>query len=294
MLVDSRDALLAQGFYVPTSMGKGEHVDLVNIVVDSGKKFSRRKALGLKTPEQIDAFKKKRRRKIMAELERAAHPDRTLVISSERFFSTLTLEDELDALRDILGSCCARVEIVCYLRPQHEFAQSIYTTLLRNGYNRPNVLPALGQRSREARKYNYNRVLSFWEDGFSADKITLRRFQSARLEQGNAVNDFMKVVGIDPDPITIPDNQNTSLSARGQLVLRAFNTLAPRGGPVRDKLRAELVKVLERVASGKGATSSLAEKRAFFDHYTRSNQQIQKRYFPDEDTLFDDPFKGKG
>jgi len=170
MLVDNRAALRAQGFYVPTSMGKGEHVDLVNIVVESGKKFSRRKALGLKTPEQVDAFKEKRRRKIMAELEGAAQPDRTLIISSERFFSTLTFEEELDALRDILRSCCAQVEIVCYLRPQHEFAQSIYSTLLRNGINRPNVLPALGQRTRETRKYNYNRVLSFWENGFPADR----------------------------------------------------------------------------------------------------------------------------
>jgi len=103
----------------------------------------------------------------------------------------------------------------------------------------------------------------------------------------------MKVVGIDPGPITIPDNQNTSLSARGQSVLRGFNTLAPRGGPVRDRLRDKLIKGLERVASGKGTTSSLDEKRAFFEHYARSNQKIQKRYFPGEDALFDDPFKGQ-
>lgn len=287
----NRAHLLSQGFYIPTTVGASEHIDLVNLIVNSQKKFSRRKNLGLNSLQSIDSYKKNLEQKFYSELDRFSSPDKTLIISSERFFSLLTHRHEISRLNSILLEYCSEIEIVCYIRPQHEFAKSIYSTLLRNGANRPNVLPDLGSPSREQRKYNYNQVLRFWEKGIPSAKLTVRRFTPFHLIQRNVVYDFSQIAGIDPHALALPEYKNVSLNRHAQNMLQVYNQKFPEiGGDFKSQLRRSLIKFLERFFSGEGHLHRRSDQQQFYEKFADSNRSLQLRYFPDSDELFDFPF----
>ena len=176
-------------------MGGNEHIDLVSYIVNPKKKFSRRILLDLNDAKAVEEHKEKIGAKFHQELSAAATRGDTLIISSERLFALVTFEHEIRELRDLLMQYCESFEVVCYIRPQHEFAFSLHSTMLRKGINRPNALPDFDVPSREARKYNYNRVLLFWERHFPSAKFTIRRFTKKHLIDGNAVHDFANVAG---------------------------------------------------------------------------------------------------
>ena len=292
LLNANRSKLLKQGFYLPKSMGPNEHIDLVSLIVNSKKKFSRRKALELHSPEKVEAHKKEIAAKIHAELKKAAPAGGILIITSERLFSMVTGESEIKALRELLNAYCETIEIVCYIRPQHEFATSLYSTMLRKGINREKVLPQFKKTTRESRKYNYNKVLLFWQAHFPKAEITVRLFMRKHFVDGNVVNDFASVAGIDLGPLTIPNNKNISLSNSAQRILYYYNKFMPNFGKNRKAtFRKHLIEFLENRLSGRGAPVPASEQKAFYDRYEKSNQLLKNRLFPDSEELFDFPFR---
>jgi len=285
-------ALLAkQGFFVPRSMGHNEHIELVNMIASPTKKFSRRKALDLLSIEKLETHKAEVAAKVHAELAQAATNGGTLVISSERLFSVVNDKDKIRELRRLILKYCETIEIICYIRPQHEFAASLYSTMLRKGINRDEVLPSFEKPSIERRKYSYNRVLLFWERHFPSAKFTIRRFTKKHLIDGNAVHDFANVAGIDLKPLTIPGHKNVSLGSSAQRILFAYNRFAPDSGRFdKDLNRRRLIRMLGKVLSSQGSSIPVAEQKAFYDQYARTNRMLKKRYFPDSKELFDFPF----
>jgi len=291
MFRENRAVLAEQGFFVPKSMGGNEHIDLVSYIVNPKKKFSRRILLDLNDAKAVEEHKEKIGAKFHQELSAAATRGDTLIISSERLFALVTFEHEIRELRDLLMQYCESFEVVCYIRPQHEFAFSLHSTMLRKGINRPNALPDFDVPSREARKYNYNRVLLFWERHFPSAKFTIRRFTKKHLIDGNAVHDFANVAGIDLEPLTIPEHKNLSLGSSAQRILFAYNRFAPDNRIFdKDLNRRRLIRLLGKVLGSQGSSIPVAEQKAFYDRYARTNRMLKKRYFPDSKELFDFPF----
>jgi len=290
-LRENRNALLEQGYYVPLTMGQREHVGLVHLFAQSQKRFSTRTTLGLHTVDQVEAHQKSLNQKVRAEMYAEARAGRTLLISAERFFTVMTEESELKALRAFLYEFCRELDIVAYVRPQHEFAISMLSTNLKNGSIQKKVLQDLKKSNGLERKCDYAGVLHFWENHFPDASYKIRKFGRSELINGDSVSDFSHVTGINEHGLTRPKRQNESLNWNAQLFMMMLNRqMSGTPKKMRSKNRAQTYRALEKHYSGTGIIPSRTEALAFFGHFSESNESLRKRFFPDSKTLFDVSF----
>lgn len=291
-LLENRDALLEQGYYVPQSMGPREHVGLVHLFAKSHKPFSTRTTLGLHTVSKVEAHQKTLNQKVRAEMKAEARTGRTLVISAERFFTVMTDESELQSLKAFLYEFCRELDIVSYVRPQHEFAISIFSTNLKNGSCQKKVYQDLTKHKGMARKCDYAGVLSFWEKKFPKAEFKVRKFVRSELVDGDVVADFSHLAGINTQGLAIPKRRNESLSWKAQLfVLKLNEQMINTPQKLRSKNRAQTYKALEKYYSGNGVFPSQAASRNFFEQFSESNERLRHRFFPNSKTLFDVSFE---
>ncbi len=283
----NRVELRAQGFTIPKSMGRSEHVDLVCAFANSNKRFSRRRFLGLKTPEQVEAYNTTLIARIGNELETQARPDSTLIISSERLLTQINEPEEIDALRTFLLRYCEEVEVVCYIRPQHEFAVSIFTTKLRSGSSDATCFPEIDESSADSRFYFYDTILNFWNEQFPECELTVRRFERNRLIGGDTIEDFSHVVGMTTDGLQTLPLLNPSLSAEAQVFLQRLNPhiSKPRRTKAK-KSRGPVNDILERHFSGAGMLPSRQAAIDFYDQFAESNDRTRRVWFREDDHLF--------
>lgn len=291
-LRENRNALLEQGYYVPLTMGQGEHVGLVHLFAQSQKRFSTRTTLGLHTVDKVEAHQETLNQKVRAEMHAEARAGRTLLISSERFFTVMTDESELKALRAFLYEFCRELDIVAYVRPQHEFAISMFSTSLKNGSRQKVVLQDLTKNNGMARKCDYAGVLQFWESHFPDANYKIQVYGRSKLVNGDSVVDFSYVTGINEQGLIRPERQNESLNWKAQLFVMKMNgQMGDIPTKRRSKIRAQIYRALEKYYSGAGILPSRTEARAFFEHFSESNERLRKRFFPASETLFDVSFE---
>ena len=290
-LRENRNALLRQGYYVPQTMGSREHVRLVHLFAQSHKSFSTRRTLGLHTVDKVEAHQRALDLKVRAEMQAEAQTGRTLLISAERFFTMMTEESELSALRAFLYEFCHELKIVTYVRPQHEFAISMFSTNLKNGGRQKVIYQDLNKSKLMARKCDYARVLSFWEKHFPDAEFNIRRFVRSELVYGDSVADFSHVTGINTQGLVQPKRQNESLNWKAQLFLMKLNKQVDNTSKkTRSKSRIQTNRILEQYYSGTGILPSRAASRAFFEQFSDSNERLRYRFFPNSETLFDVSF----
>lgn len=287
----NRDKLHEQGYYIPKTMGPSEHIDFVCLFADSKKKFSRRRRLGLQTPQQTDEHKKELALRISAEMSEAADSEKTLIISTERLFTMISNESEILQLKNFLLKFSEQVEVVAYIRAQHEFALSIYSTALKRGRYQPTCLPKIVEGTISERSYNYFKVLSFWKKHFSEAKLTVKKHQKQSLVDGDTISDFSELVGIDHKPLIIPNNHNVSLSATAQSFLRHFNKYIPTVDSKNSaKHRSNVNKILTDHCQGPSLLPSKNEAIKFYKKFEESNEKLRTEWFPDDENLFDVSF----
>jgi len=203
----------------------------------------------------------------------------------------LTDDSELTALKTFLYEFCRELDIVAYVRPQHEFAISMFSTNLKNGSRQKVILQDLTQNKGMARKCDYAGVLNFWEDHFPAAKFKVRKFGRSELVNGDSVSDFSHVTGIRDQGLIKPERRNESLSWKAQLFTMKLNGQMDHiPKKMRSKNRAHIFRALEKHFSGTGIMPGRTETRAFFEHFSESNERLRKRYFSDSKTLFDVSF----
>lgn len=291
-LLENRDALLEQGYYVPRTMGPREHVGLVHLFAKSHKSFSMRTTLGLHTVGKVEAHQKALNHKVRAEMLAEARTGRTLVISAERFFTVMTDESELQSLKALLYEFCRELDIVAYVRPQHEFAISIFSTNLKNGSCQKKVYQDLTKHKGMARKCDYAGVLSFWEKNFPKAEFKIRKFVRSDLVNGDVVADFSHLASINTQSLALPKRRNESLSWKAQLFVMKLNEkMINTPQKLRSKKRAQTYRALEKHYSGTGVLPSRAASHSFFEQFSESNERLRHRFFPDSKTLFDVSFE---
>lgn len=291
-LKTNREKLLELGFFIPQAMGRSEHVDLVCLFANSTKRFSRRTRLGLRTEASVEQHKSVLYTKIEAELRKNADSSRSLVISTERLFTMISEKEEINALKEFLLKLCDTVEIIAYIRPQHEFALSIYSTALKGGSIQSSCYPKIDDKSQRSRAYYYDQVLNFWKKHFHESVITVRKFQRKELIDGDTIQDFAKILDIDTATLTPPRNHNISLSAKAQTFLKYFNQYIPKyNSPKTSQIRGNINKILENNFPGSSKLPSRAEARAFYDQFSQSNENTRTNWFPLHSTLFDVSFE---
>lgn len=129
-----------------------------------------------------------------------AHREGTVLLSSEEF-SRGDPERLVDfaAVRDSLSGF-ESIEVICVLRPQWQFLQSVYLELSKS--KSPPRPPRLVESALETGMFqglwiDYNMILDRLEQFFAPTEITLMDFEAARRAEGGIIGSMLRHLGTD-------------------------------------------------------------------------------------------------
>ena len=295
----NREELLSRGFFVPRTLSP--HLELANherlTTMSLGlSKLSDdlRVAAGLTQAGQVISHRAAVAEAFMDEVRSLGRSARTLVLSNEHCHSRLTADDEVRTLSEFLFRFSRDVEVIVYLRPQHELAVSLYNQALKAGYSDIDVLPDFAKaeaRWVEREFFDYAELVLRWGRVFGGGNITARRFDRETLVGGSVVDDFFRCIGCDTAGLARSHDVNVTISAELQSVLNAINRYAQ--GPQRalsGDLRFKVNTLLERLSRGPGRKPARADVERFFGMFRQGNELVRRLHFPERASLFDITF----
>lgn len=286
-LLQQRHELREQGVLYSDSLRPpqgGSHARLHMYAMDKGRVDDWRRGARLTTPSRVEAFRGAVRRALAEELAGSGPADMFL-LSSEHCQSRLRTVEEIERLADLLGLVCDEVEVILYLRPQHETAVSLYSTRIKVGHAHADPF---ADGSAEPGYYDYGALVSRWAAVFGKSNLKVRLYQRHELAGGDILEDFASVVGLSIPLRPSVTRANPSLSPRGLRVLGAVNTVLPRfvlGR--RNPLRRPLNRIFETFYPGSGPTVDADEAAAFLARFESSNEVVRSMYFRDRGALFE-------
>lgn len=127
-----------------------------------------------------------------------AGSDRTVLLSSEEFSRERAIS-EMGPIRDII-SVFDTVEVVCVLRSQWQFLQSIYLEISKKRVPpRPTALvkPVIEKGHAGGLWVDYTRLLASLEHHFAPGEITFLDFDTARNGEGGVIGALLRHLGVD-------------------------------------------------------------------------------------------------
>lgn len=282
---ENREALNAHGFHYPEFPGRINHTGLTAYAAEDGVRDDLRIDLGVEDAATLAAFRTRLETEAAAEL--AGHTGRTVLFSNEHCSSRLTSEAEIARLHALLTPHFDRIHVTVYLRRQDQVAVSLYSTLLKFGGDRPEILP---DPSLRPDYWQYDRMLSRWAAVFGADAVVPRIFDRSALAGGSVVQDFCERWDLGTGYVEVR-NANESLQPHAGEVLRRLNTAFPGYvGNDLNRMRGELGARIGTLFPGRGPRPSRAAAEAFYRHFEASNEAVRAHWFPDRQTLFAEDF----
>lgn len=155
-------------------------------------------------------------------IEEYADQDKTIFLTSEEFSRLRPTSVNMKQLRDRLARF-DEVEVVCVLRNQLSFVQSVYTEICKK-----RSIEDLGEFINKALKkrivsglaVDYNKLYDHILTGFNADEIRLVSFENLAKAKDGVIGEFLKIMGtnlqcsalkflpkghsnVSPDPLTL-------------------------------------------------------------------------------------------
>lgn len=177
----------------------------------------------------------------------------TLLISCEHFSSRCSRPERVSMLKNIFSEY--ELQIVVYLRPQHELVLSAYSTYLQAGGR--DTLEEVARREwlrPQAIYFNYLKMIERWWGAFGKESVTVRIFQENQLYGGSVYRDFLSVLNIEwDDSLLVPENQNRPICKELADFLFLANQHFPNfteddrnGWELGQKFRAEVAQLFPR------------------------------------------------
>ncbi len=127
-----------------------------------------------------------------------ASSDRTVLLSSEEFSRERAIA-EMGPIRDII-SAFDEIEVVCVLRSQWQFLQSIYLEISKKRVPpRPTALvkPVMENGHAGGLWVDYTRLLTSLENHFAPGEIAFLDFDTARNGEGGVIGALLRHLGVD-------------------------------------------------------------------------------------------------
>lgn len=217
-----------------------------------------------------------------------------LIISHENY-SWINSDKDIKLIANKLYKYTNEVEIIIYIRRQDSLAISQKqegTKWRDNSFVYGHELKALPLKlTPEAKAYlNFYEKIQKWSKAFGEKNIKVRIFEKDRLHNGDAVEDFTQVVGIqDYDKLQHVERVNESIARIPQLFLHQTRNYFVEDTPQKDFLVQEVVK-LDFDKKDK-LLPSQAEAISFYKQFKSNNQKLNEWLaLSDKPFLFDDDF----
>lgn len=206
-----------------------------------------------------------------AELNAHTQPQQTWILSSEYLWAELTHEQEIRALRLELSRHFSCIKVVVYLR--HWLAHEI-SRLSQHQKAGRNVCTI----NTDANPLlDYAAGIQRWQRAFQPDALIVRRFQQHTHGEGDVIDDFCRICGIQERNLTRPARQNVALSLTAMRHLWHLNrVLAP-------ELRSGVIAALmARCNDGSRVRATAAQWRRLKAIYAASDAWLSTHCFPDD------------
>lgn len=208
-----------------------------------------------------------------------------VVVSSENF-SFFFDPKAIEELHDSLSRNFDNIKIICYLRRQDRHAISH-----KQEGSKPNRHPEyelwgnninpLPPYRKELDLYlDYNHRMGMWADVFGESAINLRIYESNRLKNKNAVDDFFEILGLEPPRKA--EWRNKSQSAMPIILGHIINS---GRFPNKPFLREIMGKMKVPDTPWLAARSNAQN---FYSNYENSNKLLNKRFSLSD--INEDPF----
>ena len=209
-----------------------------------------------------------------------ADSDDTVFLSSEEF-SRIRHLAEIGRIRDAFAEF-DRVEVVCVLRTQWQFLQSVYLQISKKS-SPPHpplfVQPVIESGMCHGLWVDYNGILDALEPHFAGDEITFLDFDACRKAEGGIVGSFLRHLGlpIGADALVQVNGGMSNVSPLS-LASWAANLIAePKAAP--SWLIKKTTKAL-RVEFGEDIRPCLFSREEFAalkDHFSICNARLEQR-----------------
>lgn len=269
-------ALAARHIVTPKTLARRNHRRLTMYALNDGVVDNLRKAKRMTTPESVRVFRERLAESFAAEASTWRH-DQTVVMTSEQMTRLRTVE-EVSRLRSLLAlTGCGDMRVIVYVRRQDLAYVSTYSQLIKGGLDEA-FRPEAGVK--RSSTLFYDRLLAPWAEVFGNGAILVRPFETSALKNGDAVDDFMSVVGInDLKGFLRPPRANASLDAYTVEFLRRLNKGVPRWiNGKQNRSREALIAALETVSDGPKLRMSFDTATRFMAQFTESNAAVARLY----------------
>lgn len=225
---------------------------------------------------------------MLAQLEAEVHgvEAHNLILSSE----FLAAQSNVADLKSFCDDLAERTQVVLYLREPVSLALSLHSTFIKSGGS---DFPALKRIERgqlpillDARR-SVERLL----EHFDRADFQVRIFEEGQLANGNAVDDFLSMVGLEDQVASFKaPRQNPSLSREALELMKLVNAHLP---PIVDGQRSEGRRLLLGSIGALDRTGQFGRTVLSEEHASRitaltepGNEWIRAEFFPDQSTLF--------
>ncbi|MCB1396318.1 MAG: hypothetical protein H6898_17075 [Rhodobacter sp.] len=288
-LMLNRSALISQGFrYEPFDTRNVAQMELgLTGMVEAGETVDtaiKQWALGAYESADQEAYVA-RFDAMLAEGVRS-WPEHTYIASSEQIFAWLSTPKRIRALDAFLHKHFESVHYIVYFRPQHELMLSSYSERIKRG----EILTFEEHFTERLNRMNWNRRARMWTEAVGRENFTVRLLDRERMANGDLLDDFCAVAGLDRSRLDTPPRMNLSLTTEEialYLKLGRFLSARTRKGG-RNMLFFGLLKVLGKRLPKPGTRLRLTDAQLEQIRTTHAgpNERLRAAFFPEYDTLF--------
>ncbi|MBM9606271.1 hypothetical protein [Desulfopila inferna] len=226
-------------------------------------------------------------KKLVSEIDSFAGD--TVVLSSEEFVRLGVAEGQahLSRLRKYLDKY--EIKIVCYIRRQDDYIESMYNEIVKCG-GVPVNISENGGKPFLGGFHDYHKCLSIWSEIFGKNNIIMRIFDKESLPHGVSV-DFADILQIDDIETLKEIRMNPRIDNKYVEVMRLCNQKA------RNKRELEAVRDFfsnlthqeqENISRQKYRLLSLDQRKQILEYYKKCNRCMGKTFFQSKEGIFND------
>jgi len=216
--------------------------------------------------------------------QKADAPDS--LISAENLFSVSPATFSM-AVRNGLIEEGEKIKIICYVRRQDEYLESLYLQRLRNGRTKASVGKFVNNRMKLGRG-KYTLVLDAWKDAFPEAEIVVRIYEKSKLKGGDTITDALSIMGYD-NVVEIPEKAEISNTRANRDLYDILAYLAAKTNFDIGKVNKYFTAITTPDTGAGHKLLSDAQREEIFKFFEEENKDLAERYLEEDHPVFSSP-----